>query len=189
MTDATRPRRSRFDVGPPPDTQLTPDITDGLAPRTRRSRFDIAPTSPSVESLLPASMITTASQPIFGVGSSAAALSYLSAPVRPESPGIASKTFSLGGYELVLQRKLELAMTRNFEYLLRKDANPSLPVEQMPRGSLWAAGKDFGRAKKLSAPGETPAQCLTTLSLRYCRCGSLCSFEFTFKLCKWGHRD
>ena len=164
-----RPRRSRFDIGPSPDplsivsathssleteTVSQCDGSEQTSTRTRRSRFDLPPAAPlSTESLFTLPAID-ASQPRFGVGSSEAALSYLTAPVRPEFSDTAAKTFSLGGYEIVLHRKLERAMTRNFEYLLRKDASPLLPVEQLPRLSTWGAGKDFARAKKQATPGE-----------------------------------
>ena len=122
--------------------------------RIRRSRFDVPPAPLLPVEDLPTLSLIHDSQPRFGVGSSEAALSYLAAPIRQGSSDTGIKTFSLGGYEIVLQRKLEHAMTRNFEYLLRKDASPLLPVEQMPRMTSWGAGKDFARVKKQATPGE-----------------------------------
>ena len=177
MTDPSRLRRSRFDAGPTTDSSLLPsldpsqrvevspsppvavadsDSSGQTARRVRRSRFDAPPAVPPQTEYLPILPLIDASQPRFGIGSSEAALNYLTAPMKAESTNIGLTTFSLGGYEIVLQRKLEYAMIRNFEYLLRKDANPLQPVEQMPRQSSWGAGKDFARAKKQATTGTIP---------------------------------
>jgi hypothetical protein len=147
-------------------------------PRTRKSRFDVLPTEHTYAhvSALPETAVESSAD-FEKERMSSLAREALEAHTHRQDQDL--RVFGgTGSYELVMLEKLQQALIRNFEYIMRKDSpvvqnNPhqsqEVPQHQPSLHPVWSASKDFSshKSSRAVAPVSVGMTCCPTVGVMY----------------------